>query len=168
MLKTCEKLSLIAALSSRWIEVEAIMLLGNSPLAQVFVYCADVQRSLLFYRDVLGLRLINEAAGSAHLDAGGVNLSLHPAGDDDLPPRGSFICFQLRDTLEKTCHELEARGLTFAQKFTDRAYGRTSSFTDPDGHFILLWEPPAPNDPKFPRVRELVEHQQKIMASLGS
>ena len=99
---------------------------------------SDIERSLAFYRDVLGLRVVKRQTGTApylatvtgfegvHLEtallqpaAGGSMLELlqyvsHPASPTDRAtnrPGNGHLCFQV-DDLRAACAELRRRGVT--------------------------------------------------------
>ena len=66
-------------------------------LIYAIVFVSDMQRSVMFYRDVLGLPLRFEGSGWTEFDTGGATLALHPAkdsGQSDGKPKeeSSGIC----------------------------------------------------------------------------
>ena len=138
------------------------MLLGKHMLATVWLYCRNVQKSLEFYRDVLGLPCFDEHSGTAHFDAGGTRLSLHPADEDNLPPRGSFLVFAIQANIDTVYADLERRGVRFNGQLEDKAFGRVASFCDPDGHMLFIWQPPPPNDSRYAIVAPLVHHYESL------
>ena len=144
------------------------MLLGRHPLAAIWFYCRDVERSLVFYRDMLGLPVIDEHSGTAHLDGGGVRLSLHPEEPDQLPPRGSFVVFPVVDGIEAACVELVRRGVEFSAPLQREAIGRMAALHDPDGHTLFLWEPPSPGDSGEAMVGPLIRHFESLASRLGA
>lgn len=142
------------------------MLLGKYPLATIWLYCRSVAQSVIFYRDILGIRVFDEGGGTAHLDAGGVRLSLHPADPEDTPARGSFFVFLVQDSIESVYDELVGRGVHFQEPLQDFFYGRVASFYDPDGHQLFIWQPPSETDARFSGVAALVHHHNGICARL--
>jgi catechol 2,3-dioxygenase-like lactoylglutathione lyase family enzyme len=139
------------------------MLLGEHPLAAIWLYCADIGRSVAFYRDLLGLPLLEEHS-VAHFDAGGIRVSLHPAPEDALPARGSFLVFLIPDGIDELQDLLAERGIVFDGPPRDESWGRATSFRDPDGHELYLWQPPAQDDPRHESVATLLGHYESVAA----
>ncbi|HLF07531.1 MAG TPA: VOC family protein [Thermoplasmata archaeon] len=111
----------------------------------VMVYSADVPRSLTFYRDMLGLKVIEEMEGYARLRAGGNStLGLHTIhaqieGMMDPSLEGVRIYLEVRD-LDRLCAKLAAKGVKFDSMPKDMPWGwRHAYFRDPDGHELSLY-----------------------------
>ncbi|MFQ5951384.1 MAG: VOC family protein [Candidatus Geothermarchaeales archaeon] len=143
------------------------MLLGKYPLAAVWLYCGDVERSVAFYRDVLGLPLLDQHGGTAHFDGGGIRLSLHPTEDGDVPPRGSFFVFVIETDIDEVYDELKQRGVVFEGPLKNEEFGRATSFRDPDGHQLFIWQPPPREDPRYAMVAPLVRHYESVATRRG-
>jgi catechol 2,3-dioxygenase-like lactoylglutathione lyase family enzyme len=62
---------------------------GVRGVGQIHISVADVDRSVSFYRDVLGLQLVLEVPeqSMAFVDCGGVRLYLAPGPPEELPSR---------------------------------------------------------------------------------
>jgi uncharacterized protein len=131
----------------------------------------DLDRSLAFYRDGLGLEtsgivateLVDEetnAAGAIVIFRlrGGLVLALYPrselAKDADIPfgaPKtGEFSIGQLvesRAEVDALLTQAEQAGATLAAPPHDRPWGIYSGyFRDPDGHlWEIIWNPPTEN-----------------------
>lgn len=79
-------------------------------IGQVGMTVADIDASVEFYRDRLGLRLIARAApGLAFFDCGGVRLMLSGAAEG-AAPGNSVLYFTVAD-IRASCAELEERGV---------------------------------------------------------
>ena len=52
----------------------------------IIVYVSDMQRSVAFYRDVLGLPLKFSSPGWTEFITGTTTLALHRTGEEKLPP----------------------------------------------------------------------------------
>ncbi len=128
---------------------------------------SDLQRSLDFYRDGLGLQspgiVGTEFAGDDVTPAGatamfslqgGSILSLYPrtelAKDGNVPPgpaqSGEFSIGQLvadRDEVDAVMAQAEAAGATLTDPPHERPWGIYSGyFRDPDGHlWEIIWNP---------------------------
>ena len=113
---------------------------GNATL-----YVADMQRSIDFYTETLGLNLRMRAGDHwAEIDAGpGLILGLHPASPHTPKPgtRGSMqIGLNVTGRLEEAMDELKNRGVDFHGPIVDDEQVRLAFFADPDGNPLYLCE----------------------------
>lgn len=118
----------------------AVTGIGNIMLA-----VRDLDRSLAFYRDALGLEVRFASDEFAFLQAGGVTLCLRhapdvgPAGDE----RRVELVFDVKDIHE--AHQLlQARGIAFRiepRVVTGSMWA--TDFRDPDGHVLSIFGPAA-------------------------
>lgn len=113
-----------------------------SDIGQIAIPVADLERSVPFYRDVLGLPFLFQAPpGLAFFDCGGVRLLLDvPAKKEGLG--ASLIYFKVAD-IRSAVSELSARGLNFEQepqlvaKMPDHDLWM-AFFRDPDHNLLAL------------------------------
>ncbi|MEX2299960.1 MAG: VOC family protein [Bryobacterales bacterium] len=85
---------------------------GLGPIGQVALTITDRERSVAFYRDKLGMRLLFEAPPNlAFFDCGGIRLMLAPA--EKPGERFSSILYFRVDDIGKACEALSARGVKF-------------------------------------------------------
>lgn len=120
-----------------------------SALDYVILIVDDLDRSLRFYENVLGLPLRHRAEEYAQFDTGTTRFGLYTrtAMSDTLGMRvqspsrdspGFEIGFKV-DDVDATYDELVTRGATPLVEPTDRPWGqRTAYVCDPDGHLIEL------------------------------
>jgi lactoylglutathione lyase len=122
-----------------------------SKVDYVMVNVSDMNRSVAFYRDVLGLALKFESPGWSEFQTGAATLALHHArprtGGEDRAPAGPVagtcsIGFSVED-LDATHRELAARGARFVLPPTEQADEgiRLAVCVDPDGLAISFAEP---------------------------
>jgi catechol 2,3-dioxygenase-like lactoylglutathione lyase family enzyme len=111
------------------------------------VYAKDVQRSLGFYRDLLGFKLVDEFRHEdkpvyARLRAPGGDgtIALHLAGPGtSLTSDGVRLYFEIRE-LDDFCRKLQAKGFYITQMPRMMPWGwRHAYLNDPDGHEISLY-----------------------------
>lgn len=128
------------------------MALPSPRLSNVILRVADLERSLAFWRDHLGLAAAGAAGGFAFLDAGAARIALHA-----VPPRDgegglsalTEIVLEVPDV--RVAHaELAARGVSFRtapRPVTGDAERElwACDCRDPDGHLVSLtgWVPRA-------------------------
>jgi catechol 2,3-dioxygenase-like lactoylglutathione lyase family enzyme len=120
--------------------------LAGRNLVQVALPCSDLDRSVAWYRDVLGLPLMFETNGMAFFQAGGLRLMLgEQRGVDegvDFQPGGAALYFDAPD-LPALGLALEAAGVEFVGdaevlQRTDKGELQLRFFRDPDGNLLAL------------------------------
>ena len=110
------------------------------------VYVSDLERSVQFFGQTLGLEVVANAPGHfAMLRAqNGFLLGLHPAGPNSPMPgtAGAIrIGFSVAIPLEEVVDSLRTAGVTMADKIAvDGGNIRTIGFEDPDGNPMFLVE----------------------------
>jgi len=113
-------------------------------LGIIMVGAADVSRSVAFYRDRLGLRVLQQNEGMAFLDAGGVTLVLSAEMRKTQNQLAETIelVFNVAD-VNATYQELNTRGVEFFREprpiTADSQW--VANFRDPDGHLLSLFGP---------------------------
>jgi catechol 2,3-dioxygenase-like lactoylglutathione lyase family enzyme len=111
------------------------------------VYSRDIARALGFYRDLLGLTVLEEFRGGDRLvyarlklpDGNGtIALHLVPPGET-LHTGGIRLYFEVRN-LERFCQKLENSGAVFSKPPALMPWGWKHAYLDdPDGHEISLY-----------------------------
>jgi len=124
----------------------------NSVLSQVILDVQDLDRSLHFYRDLLGLRVSSEECDEgdrvAHLETGGTEMLLVQQSDSPLRRKversgGLVINFRVKD-LPSVAEALTKEQVVVLRRLEMAVWGeRTMLVQDPDGYAILLSEPVA-------------------------
>ena len=115
----------------------------------VVIVVQDLERSLRFYCDVLGLPLGHRSGSFAQLATGVTRVALYERsamaatlGLELEPPSPDAPGFELGFKIEDcdaAYDELVSSGATPAVPPTDRAWGqRTAYLRDPDGHLVEL------------------------------
>jgi catechol 2,3-dioxygenase-like lactoylglutathione lyase family enzyme len=105
----------------------------------VFYYVTDMEASVAFYRDTLGLPLVSEDF-VARFDLDGVLIELVPVPPGSVVPGNgnARLCFSVAD-LNETVDQLHARGIETSD-IRNKKGGRLAFFHDPDGNELSLWE----------------------------
>lgn len=110
---------------------------------QIALTVSDVEKSLPFYRDALGLQFLFSAGPNlAFLDIGGVRLMLAGPEGDFKPGASSVIYFKVAD-IEAAHAEMGARGVPFVREphFLARMPDHDlwlAELRDPDGNPLAL------------------------------
>jgi catechol 2,3-dioxygenase-like lactoylglutathione lyase family enzyme len=125
----------------------------GAPLSfnHAMVYCRDVERSLGFYHDILGMKMLDEfryegKAVYARLVAPGGEgtIALHQAGPGaSVAADGVRLYFEIED-LDNFCQQVKRKGIYFSQLPQMMPWGwRHAYLNDYDGHEIsLFWAGP--------------------------
>ncbi len=102
----------------------------------------DLQQSMCFYGDQLGLELLQKNASSLVFTSDNLKLVLHnkPCGRLAEPRRGFLTVFHTPDIL-KTYYALHDRGVQFRARVRFSEIGGTARFVDPSGHVYCLYQP---------------------------
>jgi catechol 2,3-dioxygenase-like lactoylglutathione lyase family enzyme len=108
---------------------------------------SDLERTCVFYRDVLGMAIV-EFQGRKALHFGRQKINLHQAGREFEPkarhptPGSGDLCFIAETRLNEVVEQLRARGVALESDIVARtgALGPMQSvyFRDPDGNLIEL------------------------------
>jgi predicted enzyme related to lactoylglutathione lyase len=105
---------------------------------------ADMDRSIVFYRDILGLELRGEPGEVTLIDAGAFAIALNrPLGAaSNIIVGATEIVFQV-DSVTEAWQRLLERGCKFATPVREIFSGTwAATFTDPDGHRLTIMGPP--------------------------
>lgn len=109
--------------------------------SRILVRPRDRDRSLVFYRDVLGLAVHREFPGGTVFFLGNGFLELSGQGSTGVSP-DLALWLQVRD-LAATAHELAERGVTVLREPRREPWGLHEMWiADPDGLRIVLVEVP--------------------------
>ena len=110
------------------------------------VYVSDMQRSVAFYRDLVGLPLKFTTPGWSELETGSITLALHRGNGEPLPAQGRSpigagqLVFTV-ENIQATYEEMKASGVNFSMPPQRQASGiMLATFHDPDGFGIALQE----------------------------
>lgn len=90
--------------------------LALSSIGQIALTVRDVERSVAFYRDSLGLRFLFQAPPAlAFFDCDGLRLMLAQPERPDQPVANSVLYFRVAD-IRRAHEELKARGVAFVDE----------------------------------------------------
>ena len=99
----------------------------------------DLDASVAFYRDLLGLALISESPGFVFFDGGSIQIALNANPDEPTDETTTELALEV-DDVYSTAEEMKDRGIEFEVPLRpvttagDRTLHATH-FRDPDGHF---------------------------------
>ena len=116
--------------------------LEGRDLVQVFLPCADLERSKAFYSETLGLPFLFETNGMAFYQLGNTRLMLGQLREGQPRMAGGGVYLDAPD-LPALARAMEARGVEFrgpAQVLQQTPAGALTlrSLMDPDGNLVAL------------------------------
>jgi catechol 2,3-dioxygenase-like lactoylglutathione lyase family enzyme len=109
-------------------------------LAEIARFAADVDRTVLFYERLLGVKPETRKVGeTATFMLGGVKLFLHKrtGGTPDGPRDEDHIPFIVHN-VDEACAALRAQGTEVEFPPRDFYWGRSAYLRDPDGRLVEL------------------------------
>jgi predicted enzyme related to lactoylglutathione lyase len=110
-------------------------------IARIWLPVTDMDRAVTFYRDSLGLEVVEHDGDWSEVTAGdqriGLNQGESPRGDG-----GAVIAFEV-DDIESSVEELKGKEVEFADEISEHPWGKIAPFKDPDGNDLQLYAPPA-------------------------
>jgi catechol 2,3-dioxygenase-like lactoylglutathione lyase family enzyme len=116
----------------------------------VFYYVTNIEASIAFYRDTLGLPLVShDYVARFELDGVLIELVRLPPGSVVPGSGNARLCFAV-DNLQETLDQMHARGIATSD-IKDKKGGKLAFFRDPDDNELCLWEYTEPEG-----VREIV------------
>jgi catechol 2,3-dioxygenase-like lactoylglutathione lyase family enzyme len=113
----------------------------------ISVPVTDMQRATSFYRDTLGLPVLDARGGFPEFQLGeNVSvylLNMESIGQAFTAPHSAHIALRVPDVAE-TRSELESRGVEFEGDTLDTGVCHMAFFRDPDGNALMLHRRYAP------------------------
>ncbi|HXQ93087.1 MAG TPA: VOC family protein [Nitrososphaerales archaeon] len=162
-------------------------LIGQLPLAAIELSCKDIDVSKRFYKDIVGLKPIEDEYGgssshkeesskSAHFDLGNIRLTLSQmttskAGDggkSTAPVSNRHFVFVAENAIDAVYADLTKRGVKFkSRKIYEDSSGKAIWFSDPDGNVIYVWQPPHRESKNFKDFEAIVRHYELVSRALA-
>jgi predicted enzyme related to lactoylglutathione lyase len=107
----------------------------------VYLYVSDMQRSLPFYRDLLGIPLEGDDDWQ-EATLGGTRLALHKTreGIGELSSGTIHVSLEVADA-DAAAERVRAAGVAVKETMRDE-WGTAVQVVDPDGYEVYLYQPP--------------------------
>ena len=114
-------------------------------IGNVILAVKDLDTSIKFYNDILGMPIKNERRNWVDLGSTGAILSLHPASIT-APHSGTSIDIGVLigltvGDLNSAIEELREKGVKIYREIQERDAGKNAIVLDPDDYMISLFEP---------------------------
>ncbi|CAB4946169.1 unannotated protein [freshwater metagenome] len=108
----------------------------------IWLPVSDMDRAVAFYRDTLGLEVLEHDGDWSEVTAGdqriGLNSSESPSGDG-----GAVIAFGVEGDIESAVEALRSAGVEFAGGLSEHPWGKIAPFKDSEGNDLQLYQPPS-------------------------
>ncbi|RNJ77095.1 MAG: methylmalonyl-CoA epimerase [Nitrosopumilus sp. B06] len=114
-------------------------------VGNVILAVKDIDKSLHFYHEIIGLPIKNQRRSWVDLGTSGALLSLHPASltaqhIGSSIENGITIGFLVGD-VKSAVDELREKGVKIYRDIVDKDAGKNAVIVDPDEYLISLFEP---------------------------
>ena len=111
----------------------------NFKIDCIFYYVRDLDRSIVFYTDVLGFKLSSrDAVARLYIDDVLVELVPAPEKASLIGNGNARLCLEVRD-IQEAVNALRAKGVP-ARGIRSVERGRVAEIEDPDGNEVVLWQ----------------------------
>ncbi len=114
-------------------------------VGNVILAVKDLDKSLTFYHELIGLPIKNQRRSWIDLGTSGALISLHPASltaehIGSSIDNGITIGFLVGD-INSAVQELKSKGVKIYREISEREAGKNAIVLDPDDYLISLFEP---------------------------
>jgi predicted enzyme related to lactoylglutathione lyase len=110
-------------------------------LGTVMLMVGNVERSVAFYSNVLGLEVEQHSPDWAQAKAGDTYIGLHASERGGAGAESGFaLIFDVDDVVE-TFSAIARQGAEVMEEPREEPYGKIATLTDPDGYSVQLLEP---------------------------
>lgn len=110
-------------------------------IGSVILIVSEMEKSLVFYKDILGLPIKSQSEAWTEFFVNGTVLALHPAENKSKLKTGISILigFMVSD-LETNVKKLKENKVKFFKEAKEEPFGKHAIIEDPDGHLISIAE----------------------------
>ncbi len=114
-------------------------------LGNVILAVKDLDKSLEFYHEIIGLPIRNQRRTWIDLGTSGAIISLHPASltaehIGSSIENGITLGFLVGD-IKSAIEELKSKGIKIYREIVEREAGKNAIVLDPDDYLVSLFEP---------------------------
>ena len=112
-------------------------------VSNVILEVQDMEKSLQFYHEILGMPIKNKRSNWIDLgQSGGSLLSLHPTSNDKPGLRGGslMVGFVVGD-IESAVEELKSKNVKIHREIQEKDAGKNAIVVDPDNYMISFFAP---------------------------
>ncbi|MNK51258.1 Bleomycin resistance protein [compost metagenome] len=115
-------------------------------LDNIYYFVTDMKKAVEFYRDILGLSVIDQDDHWASISLNGARLGLHKANSGEFSKSsekraGATVTLNVSDIDQAYAH-YKSKGVRFLGAVSKNPWGSHVSFSDPDGNLLDIREAP--------------------------
>ena len=115
-------------------------------LDNVYYFVSDVSKAVLFYKETLGLKVLDQDDYWAAISLNGVRLGLHKANANEFlksseKRAGATVTLNVTN-IDEAFNSLKNKGVKFTGEISRNPWGSHVSFVDPDGNLLDLRQAP--------------------------
>ena len=112
-------------------------------IAFISYYVSDLQQSIIFYRDLLELKLLLNNEVWAEFNVDGQRLAIHEEKNNTRTKgKSEATVYFEANPIEDVVKALQLKGIVFNEEIKVYPYGKMILFSDPDNNSLGLYEPP--------------------------
>ncbi|MGI0047837.1 MAG: VOC family protein [Nitrosotalea sp.] len=123
-------------------------------LGSVIIAVSNLEKSVQFYSEIIGLPVRNKRGDWAELGRDGATLILHPASrpiNTGTSIENGIVIGLVVGDIESAVQELKSRNVSIHREITLHKAGKNCIVLDPDKYMISLFEPSSEGSPQQAR-----------------
>lgn len=123
-------------------------------LGSVIIAVSDLEKSIKYYSEIIGLPIRNNRGDWAELGRDGATVILHPASrpiNTGTSIENGIVIGLIVGDIESAVQELRASNVTIYREITAHKVGKNCIVLDPDKYMISLFEPSSEGGPRQAR-----------------
>ena len=110
---------------------------------------SNLQQSIKFYQDLLGLKLLLSNDRWAEFSISGQRFAIHERNNKTITnAQSSAVVYFEANPIEEIVKKLQDKGIEFLGEIEIYSYGKLILFLDPDSNSLSLYEPPLKEQAK--------------------
>ena len=120
-------------------------------LGSVIIAVSDLERSIKFYNEIIGMPIKNKRANWVELAKQGATVILHPASrpiNTGTSIENGIVIGLVVGDIESAIQELKSKKVTVYREVVSQKAGKNAIVLDPDKYMISLFEPALPDSAK--------------------
>lgn len=106
----------------------------------VMLMVENIDATVKFYNEGLGLPIKMQTPGWAELDANGTTIALHFAQEVSKTGHSPILSFHVEDVYQ-ALEKLESMGAKLEGRVREPSFGKVAAVRSPDGHLLSLLQP---------------------------
>ena len=120
-------------------------------LGSVIIAVSDLEKSVKFYNEIIGMPIKNKRANWVELAKQGATVILHPASrsiNTGTSIENGIVIGLVVGDIESAIQELKSKKVVVYREIVSQKAGKNAIVLDPDKYMISLFEPALPDSAK--------------------